>query len=1496
MPKYVEGIELTQEGMHAIFERMGHPNITSGTIYNGEPTIDKGALDRQGFMPVLTGVSPRQDSGHWIMLIKGQGNQYFLFDPLGESSGKYYQNILAKKLPGATLSVIPNNAGLNMGLCGYWVASVGLRAHAALTQPIPPSLRNVGQTITQEMRDELTQDGSEKITQWLRAVGNEFPDGYIQPDATALRRATEKNVRIDELQPVLTGTSPKEISINPTAPQEVSVPTWNGFSLYTDETVRNAARYAYDNYLGKPYTGTVEATPVNFGGQMVYRQHHGLAHTLRTMAYAEVIVEEARKAKLRGESLKTFADGRTLADVTPEELRKIMIAQAFFVTGRDDEESSKNYEKYHEQSRDAFLKYVEENKSTLIPDVFKDEKDVKFYADVIEDKDHKWSDSPAHVLVNQGHMVDLVRVKQPPESYLEYYFSQLQPWIGSTATEAVFATQRQFFHATYEAVAGFDSENKEPHLVVDGLGRYVIGQDGNPIREESDDEDEEESGELKFFSQKKKLEENQRYMRVDEYLKLDEVQKRFPGAGKKLDGGLPGLKEYQYLQRLNSINRARCENDVDFCLGQLQTAHHQTKITPIKRAFQSSSDKARRQPNMDEIAAARIIQQIMANPDCIHDDHVLLNGQKLEEKFFRDLLAKCDMAVVGSLLNDTDIRNIDTLMQHERNTEFHSTDAKAKPVKLGETWEKTIRSGGGVTQIKHDLIFLMQNDAWYHTRVNAIAQNRDKDSTFKEVLITALMTPLTNKSLIDTSRSPAPKTLFRGLDLSEEFKNKLINQAETIIANTTEHLFTDLSTQAFKQIKLNDFSQVSARTCASTSTNIEVPRTIFGSNTIFEILDPDGLLHPKQVGTHVSGSESEYSIYLPEDVALVPIKVRFDGKTGKGKDRHIFTLVAVKSPDFTPRHESGYAVEPLLKMQTPKLAEIQKTVEQAREEPDLERVFNLQSRVARQARLHSTESGYKTFLNERVAPVLEQSLNALLDNNAVALGKVLSTFPSDGQWSAFNSVEARQMKIQMDAIKQMVEKKAVLEGQILPALAQCQNALEKQNIAGALQALRNIPSEKEMQTMLSISGGLRGQIQRAKQDLTETLEPLQRAITAKLVSDQEKVKVRYEKLIASIPQQIADLEKAALSDLAGVKKVVSRFNQLQEELKLLRNEKIRMHTGSEKVDFSDIAQLEAQLQKIHTKLYDAYLVELTKEISALAKEKPKNLADVKSMVSNFYARSADLEQLRQEKLKEHGESKDPIDMSDIDKLKEELQKINQFLVKAMGTNIRVSLNQMEVKTFDAQEKEAQQNLKQLDELINKLESSHAVQKQKEELEKLNQLLVEKRKAYPAMVQLQFRSEALIIHLRELCEAHQAQMAKTRNVRAQEITNGRWKVQWLTDWVGLTTDERVTLANKEKELAKFKEDLNNDEYDLQELISNLAEKNPSELEEAIGISKESAQKLHKLLTHLNHSTTFMNKIDQRLQSIDELLNEFGKQSPRTEMIKTVEEKQGTLLRL
>ncbi|MGX6636674.1 T4SS effector NAD-dependent ubiquitin ligase SdeA [Legionella pneumophila] len=1490
MPKYVEGVELTQEGMHAIFARMGYGDITSGSIYNGVPTIDTAALNRQGFMPVLTGVGPHRDSGHWIMLIKGPGNQYYLFDPLGKTSGEGYQNILAAQLPmGSTLSVIPNDSGLNMGLCGYWVASAGLRAHQALNQPIPPTLLNLGQTITDEMRNELDHDGYRKITGWLRAVADEFPHGDEQFDAKALRENTEKDLKIEIPTLVLPGkdTSPKETPVKPTAPQDKSVPVWNGFSLYTDDTVKAAAQYAYDNYLGKPYTGPVESAPANFGGRMVYRQHHGLSHTLRTMAYAELIVEEARKAKLRGETLGKFKDGRTIADVTPEELKKIMIAQAFFVAGRDDEASdAKNYQKYHEQSRDAFLKYVKDNESTLIPDVFKDQEDVNFYARVIEDKSHDWDSTPAHVLINQGHMVDLVRVKQPPESFLQRYFSSMQRWIGTQATEAVFGIQRQFFHATYEVVAGFDSDNKEPHLVVSGLGRYVIGEDGKPIREAP--KQGEKEGELKVFSQTYKLKENERFMRVDEFLKLPEVQSNFPGAGKHLHGGMPGMNEMDYWNRLNSLNRARCENDVDFCLKQLQTAHDKAKIDPIKQAFQSSKEKGRRQPNVDEIAAARIIQQILANPDCIHDDHVLINGQKLEQQFFRDLLAKCEMAVVGSLLNDNDIGNIDTLMRHEKDTEFHSTNPEAVPVKIGEYWvndQNQHNRSNNITQKKHDLIFLMQNDAWYFSRVNAIAQNRDKGSTFKEVLITTLMTPLTSKALVDTSHAPAPKRLFRGLNLPEEFTKGLIDQANTMIANTTERLFTDHSIEAFKQIKLNDLSKISSRTNASTTTDIKLVTETWDSNVIFEMLDPDGLLHPKQVGRHGEGTESEFSIYLPEDVALVPVKVTLDGKTRQGENRYVFTFVAVKSPDFIPRHESGYAVEPFLRMQTAKLAEIKSSIEKTQVAPDLEKIFNLQNEVEAVQYSHLS-TGYKNFLKNTVGPVLENCLNGFMESDAVALSKALAAFPSDGQWSAFNFEEARQAKRQMDALKQMVANKVVLD-----ALTQCQEALEKQNIAGALDALKNIPSEKEIGT---IRRELREQIQSTRQEL----ESLQRAVVTPVVTDEKKVRERYDALIENTSKKITELETGKLPNLDAVKKGISNLSNLKQEVTVLRNEKIRMHVGTDKVDFSDIEKLEQQIKFMDTKLADAYLLEVTKQISALENEKPKNQTELKTKIAAFIDRTADIETLRNDRIKKHGSSKDPLDLSDLDKLSGNLDRINQSIVSSLINTIRVSISQMEAKTFHMQEKEIQQNFELLAKLEKTLDKSKTSEKLREDIPKLNDLLVAKQKAYPQMVQLQLKSEVFVTQLREICQANYDDLDKTRNARLREldrldreagITRMVGNLLWgFTNKVGLTTDERLDIRTKQQSLARFRTELFNDKIDTDQLISNLARKRPSELQEGLGISPDNAMDLYMVLTNLESKTTSPEKIEERMKAIDDISTKIGREPEHLKFVMVEED--------
>ncbi|HAU1643998.1 TPA: T4SS effector NAD-dependent ubiquitin ligase SdeA [Legionella pneumophila] len=1487
MPKYVEGVELTQEGMHAIFARMGYGNITSGSIYNGRPTINTLALNNQGFMPVLTGVGPHRDSGHWIMLIKGPGNQYYLFDPLGKASGEGYQNILAAQLPmGSTLSVIPNDSGLNMGLCGYWVASAGLRAHQTLNQHNPPTLLNLGQTITDEMRNELDHDGYRKITGWLRAVADEFPEGDPQLDGKALRENTEKDLKIEIPTLVLPGkdTSPKEISVKPTTPQDKSVPVWNGFSLYTDNTVKAAAQYAYDNYLGKPYTGPVESAPANFGGQMVYRQHHGLSHTLRTMAYAELIVEEARKAKLRGETLGKFKDGRTIADVTPQELKKIMIAQAFFVAGRDDEASdAKNYQKYHEQSRDAFLKYVKDNESTLIPDVFKDQEDVNFYARVIEDKSHDWESTPAHVLINQGHMVDLVRVKQPPESFLQRYFSSMQRWIGTQATEAVFGIQRQFFHATYEVVAGFDSDNKEPHLVVSGLGRYVIGEDGQPIREAP--KMGQKVGDLKVFPQTYKLKENERLMRVDEFLRLPEIQSTFPGSGKHLQGGMPGMNDMDYWNRLNSLNRARCENDVDFCLKQLEKAHDKAKIEPIKEAFQSSKGKERRQPNVDEIAAARIIQQILANPDCIHDDHVLINGQKLEEQFFRDLLAKCEMAVVGSLLNDTDMGNIDTLMRHEKDTEFHSTNTEAVPVKIGEYWENDQRinnSSNNITQKKHDLIFLMQNDAWYFSRVNAIAQNRDKGSTFKEVLITTLMTPLTSKALVDTSQAKPPTRLFRGLNLSEEFTKGLIDQANTMIANTTERLFTDHSPEAFKQIKLNDLSKMSGRTNASTTTEIKLVKETWDSNVIFEMLDPDGLLHSKQVGRHGEGTESEFSVYLPEDVALVPVKVTLDGKTQKGENRYVFTFVAVKSPDFTPRHESGYAVEPFLRIQAAKLAEVKNSIEKTQVEPDPEKIINLQSELG-VVQFTDLSLEYKRFISNTVGPLLENCLSGIMESDAVTLNKALATFPSDRQWSAFNFEEARQAKRQMDAIKQMVGNKVVLD-----ALTQCQDAMEKQNIAGALDALKSIPPES------TISRERREQIQSIRQDL----ESLQRAVITPVVTDEKKVKERYDALIENTSKKVTELETGKLPNLDAVKKGISNLSNLKQEVTVLRNEKIRMHVGTDKVDFSDIEKLEQQIQVIDTKLTDAYLLEVTKQISALENEKPKNQTELKTKIAAFLDRTADIETLRNDRIKKHGSSKDPLDLSDLDKLSGNLQRINQSIVSSLINTIRVSINQMEAKTFHMQEKEIQQNFELLAKLEKTLDKSKTSEKLREDIPKLNDLLVAKQKAYPQMVQLQLKSEVFVTQLREVCQANYDDLDKTRNARLREldrldreagITRMVGNLLWgFTNKVGLTTDERLDIRTKQQSLARFRTELFNDKIDTDELISNLARKRPSELQEGLGISPDNAMDLYMVLTNLESKTSSPEKLEERMKAIDDISAKIGREPEHLKFVMVEED--------
>ncbi|HAU2258573.1 TPA: Dot/Icm T4SS effector SdeC/LaiC [Legionella pneumophila] len=1525
MPKYVEGVELTQEGMHAIFARMGHGDITSGSIYNGVPTIDTEALNRQGFMPVLTGVGPRRDSGHWIMLIKGPGNQYFLFDPLGKTSGEGYKNTLLAQLPiASTLSVIPNEPGLNKGLCGYWVASVGLKARSELSKDNPPNLETLGQITTDAMKDELTDNGYLKITGWLKAVADKFPEGDPQPDAKALRQTTEKDLHIEIPSPVspIKDTAPKEVSTKPTAPQVAPKHSLDSKLLENDDDVLDTIKYVHKEYLGKPYPGPLKnpkapeegRLPPNEGPD---RGPHGLAHTVRTMACAEVMIEEARKAQLRGETLGKAKNGQTLADVTPEELKKILIAQAFFVVGRDDERSGYDdvhkrnfYAEYHEKSEQAFRKYVEDNK--LIGKIFKDQKEVDFYAAIILDKNHEWDATPAHILINQGHMVDLMRTKAPAEVALERTYNTLKGTVGSKGAEVVLKAHRDFFFATGAVVplvnpeAIDDPSRGGPYENPYSGEKFVIVDDKVPASKKDLP---------KAVNRDYKLKDNERFLTIKEYYAFPDVQQTYPGYKTRLEAS-----SYYFPTPF----AGECEQNPAKCLGAIQKARSKLQTDAIKNGFQSSSEKERRQPNMDEIAAARIIQQIMANPDCIHDDHVLINGQKLEEKFFRDLLAKCDMAVVGSLLNDTDIKNIDTLMRHEKNTEFHSTDPKAVPVKIGDAWENRIRTkGGDVTQMKHDLIFLMQNDAWYFSRVNAIAQNRDKGSNFKEVLFTTLMTPLTNKSLIDTSHVPAPKKLYRGLNLPQEFTNKLINQSNAIIANTENTLFTDLSAEAFKQIKLNDFSQMSGKTCASTTKNMKLLTDIWGSNVIFEMLDPDGLLHPKQVGTHMAGSEDEFSVYLPEDVALVPTKVTLEGKTDTGEDRYIFTLVAVKSPDFIPRHESGYAVEPFMKMQKEKVTQALDAIEKDKDSYNIdEQLKSLRTEMVRQAKLPLREGVFdrlshrlsletsdnkisperRDFLNQHVIPVLQECHIALRANDMDMMQKALAKFPTDKQWSAFKSGEAVRAKAQMDVLKQQIEKKIMLQTQIIPALTECGEALDKQNVTEALQALNKLPAEKEIGKVKTIGQELRGQIVGVKQELTGNLEPLQRATTTPIVQDAEKIKVRYETLLTDVTKRVTDFEKIKPANLDGYNKAIADLNNIQQELNLLRNEKIRMHTDKDKaVDFSDIEALDKRLQDVQSKLPTQLLEQTSKDVAKLAKMPEKiTFNDIKSMTSKMNNYLETLELIRNDRIKKHAGSTDPLDMSDLDGLKGQLQTYNQSMADILLRAAKSSLDKIkDPATFEKESPYIKQCFDHLAELEKTLDDSDKGRKQKEDFTAYKSALMDKQeKAYPEMLQLQYKSEALIMQLRDICKIHHDNLAEARRVRLQQLDSqgggllgGLWAV---TNTIGLTTDnvniEKMQIRMKEQTLRAFKTELTNDKLNTDQVIAFLAKGSPSELQEALGISKENAEQLHGLLKQLEIKTASTDKLQEVEKLIDEVSTKIGKEPVKQDHTITIDEEE------
>ncbi|HHS7963473.1 TPA: hypothetical protein ACTSD9_003080, partial [Legionella pneumophila] len=111
---------------------------------------------------------------------------------------------------------------------------------------------------------------------------------------------------------------------------------------------------------------------------------------------------------------------------------------------------------------------------------------------------------------------------------------------------------------------------------------------------------------------------------------------------------------------------------------------------------------------------------------------------------------------------------------------------------------------------------------------------------------------------------------------------------------------------------------------------------------------------------------------------------------------------------------------------------------------------------------------------------------------------------------------------------------------------------------------------------------------------------------------------------------------------------------------------------------------------------------------------------------------------------------------------------------------------------------------------------------------------------------------------------------------------------LTNKVGLTTDERLDIRTKQQSLARFKNELFNDKIDTDQLISNLARKRPSELQEGLGISTDNAMELHLLLTELAGKTTSPDELEERMKAIDDISTKIGREPEHLKFVMVEED--------
>ncbi len=188
------------------------------------------------------------------------------------------------------------------------------------------------------------------------------------------------------------------------------------------DQVKQALNYSNEHYYNQPYTDThirKREAKWKVNGEVIQRYNHGLVHSVRKAFYIPFMIEyfERNGTDHLSKELQELFKKEGKENV----IAKLQIVMAFEVAGRDSEcgvkDSTKIYNRYLQQSKEAFLKYCHESDLVGEGKLFKNEEELEHYARAITDKyPNKFLGDKMDVLAaitDATHTLDLFRCYGP---------------------------------------------------------------------------------------------------------------------------------------------------------------------------------------------------------------------------------------------------------------------------------------------------------------------------------------------------------------------------------------------------------------------------------------------------------------------------------------------------------------------------------------------------------------------------------------------------------------------------------------------------------------------------------------------------------------------------------------------------------------------------------------------------------------------------------------------------------------------------------------------------------------------------------------------------------------------------------------------------------------------------------------------------------------------------------------------------------------------------